>query len=1016
MKKQLLVVLGMHRSGTSALTRGLTVLGAELGDNLLAADEQVNAKGFWEDKDILAVNIDLLAALGLQWDTLTPVSVADCQSDVARRFIPRALAILKDKLASINLFGLKDPRVSILLPFWQQVFALLKVEVFYLIASRHPKSVMQSLANRDYFLPEKSYYLWQNHMLACLQHTQSLSRLIIDFDLLMKEPATQLARIANLLQVSFSTNDPAFVEYEKVFLDNSLRHTQYDINDLVNDPYISREQQHLYQLLLRLAKQELSFEDKEYARSLKKLTQHYQDMTPLLRLAGSLQYELVNLIERVEPLQQENGVFSRHITALDEQIAELKEYVAELEPLTTIAEHNEELKQQLAELALQHQQERISYQQLESSSQELTQQLAKVLEENTDLQQQCVQLSAVLNSLSWRTTAPLRSVSEQLRNLVHRSQQQWLNITAQPGRKGSFARKTQAAMRLSLSVSKQPSLVLKGARFIHQHGVASTIDRMRELASPASQFTQAPLTTEQLQQLVILTTPHCQYLAELMQDALAKVGMPAHIIYAEPKQGFSDSLHFVICPQMFTQLPGFYVAYQLEQSVSSRWFTPEYLSVLEHAYGIFDYSLRNIEFLQDKGLSYKQLYYLPVGYRAATVLPKTEQSVDVLFYGDVNNERRKTYIEALAAEFSVKVVSNLFGEALYAEMAKAKVVVNIHYYEGALLETTRLYECLSQQQLVVSEVGSDMAEHEVLREVIDFVPVNDVAAMVERVRYWVSNDQARAEHKALQLTWCEQSPNWFEFYFLRFLMANELISYDQFYEAAAEHIRFKGDFVCLGLPETVSRRADFDKDNHYGIEYFPGLRHHLGWVGCGLSYKFLLQRARDLNLPRFTICEDDVEFYADFVKDYQNVLSYLDEQEGWDLYAGLIAQLHDEVELISCDTHGDKRYLTIDKMVSTVMNVYSERFYNKLIAWDPTNHDPHTNTIDRFIEQHEQMRVITTAKFLVGHKEELDSTLWGFNNQTYAQMITDSESQLAEKLAEFDAKPVSEAPAVPKIA
>ncbi|MDX1728902.1 MAG: hypothetical protein R3203_14245, partial [Pseudoalteromonas tetraodonis] len=579
----------------------------------------------------------------------------------------------------------------------------------------------------------------------------------------------------------------------------------------------------------------------------------------------------------------------------------------------------------------------------------------------------------------------------------------WQKVAQPVGLAGStIVRKSKAVGRATVLLCKQPSLALKGIKHVRQFGVRQAISRLREISVPNSHyFNDAPLTLDG-NALAILTTAHCHYLAELMQDALAKVGINAIIIHNRPANGFSDVLHFVICPQMFKRLPKLYVAYQMEQSVSSRWFTPEYFEQLNSAYAVFDYSQKNIAFLQQEGMNYKQLYYLPVGYKAPTQLPARQEKIDVLFYGDVNNDRRKAYISALRKEFSVNIVSNLFGEALYAEMAKAKVVVNIHYYTGALLETTRLYECLSQQQIVVSEEGCDMEEHAALRDLVDFVPVNDIPTMVERVRYWVEHDERRAERRVQQLELSEKKPNLFEFYFFRFLLASELISYEQFYEVAAQHIHFKGDFVCLGLPETVERRADFDKDNQYGIEYFPGLRHSLGWVGCGLSYKFLLQRAQDLSLPRITICEDDAEFYANFAERYSQVLAYLDSQDNWDVFAGLIAQLHDELAIQECDQVDNERYLFIDKMVSMVMNVYSSRFYPKLLAWDPTNHDADTNTIDRFIEQHEEVLAITTPDFLVGHKEELNSTLWGINNKSYAQMIADSETKLRQKLIEYD--------------
>lgn len=686
----------------------------------------------------------------------------------------------------------------------------------------------------------------------------------------------------------------------------------------------------------------------------------------------------------------------------------LSEYMKQQDLKTDLFETLPAAEQITASVVFANQQQQ-HQEQLEQQQQLLEQQTQKLAQLNAQFQANQQALLAVeqlrdsmLQSGSWRVTRPLRVAARLLRGDTKALGDRWQVWSQGTGRVGSMLRKGQTAGRLVVLLCRQPSLALKGIKHVRQSGVRHTINRLREVSVPRSHyFDDTPLALDG-RGVVILTTAHCHYLARHIQNALSKVDVNATIIHQMPAQGFSDVLHFVICPQMFKRLPSLYVAYQMEQSVSSRWFTPEYFNVLEHAYAVFDYSLRNIEFLQAEGLSYKQLYYLPVGYLAPAELPQRHETVDVLFYGDINNERRKAYITALQQEFSVKVVSNLFGEALYAEMAKAKVVVNIHYYEGALLETTRLYECLSQQQIVVSEEGSDMEEHTELRDLVDFVAVNDITAMVKRVRYWVKHDEERADRRVRQLELNEQSPNWFEFYFLRFLLASELISYEQFYEIAARHIHFNSDFVCLGLPETVERRADFDKDNQYGIEYFPGLRHRLGWIGCGLSYKFLLQRAQDLALPRITICEDDVEFYANFAERYSRVLAYLDSQEDWDVFAGLIAQLHEELTILGCEQVDGERYLTINKMVSMVMNVYSSRFYSKLQAWDSTNHDAETNTIDRFIEQHEQVQAVTTPHFLVGHKEELDSTLWGFNNQTYSQMIADSEVKLKQKLADYN--------------
>src|SRR4051812_41123784 len=111
----------MHRSGTSVLARALQALGVELGSELISGDRS-NEAGYWEDADINRFNDALLSHLGTHW-----TSVARVQPDLfdrrsVRPFHRRAVALLSRKLARASNFGFKDPRTSILLPFWKSVF------------------------------------------------------------------------------------------------------------------------------------------------------------------------------------------------------------------------------------------------------------------------------------------------------------------------------------------------------------------------------------------------------------------------------------------------------------------------------------------------------------------------------------------------------------------------------------------------------------------------------------------------------------------------------------------------------------------------------------------------------------------------------------------------------------------------------------------------------------------------------------------------------------------------------
>lgn len=696
--------------------------------------------------------------------------------------------------------------------------------------------------------------------------------------------------------------------------------------------------------------------------------------------------------ELVTALSEQAALHAKHISDYEIEIARQHQ-----ESLSVIESQQKSLDETQQQAAIASEQAQLSFRQVHA--------LEHQLQHQEDLlhawQQQ------VTTSLSWRITMPFRVMGRLMRGDVVALQHGWRQVCSEGGRRGKLARMIRPLLRPMVMLARDPSLLMKGWRSLRHHGVRETLHRISHVLGHQSHYIMPEVISlgdKDTAELVILTTTHCGYLAELMCASLKKVNIQAVVQYQMPEEGYLDILHIVICPQMFPVLPGQYIAYQLEQSVSSRWFTDDYLARLENSLAIFDYSLKNIAFLQDKGLSYRQIYHLPVGFLPRALADSVPETVDVLFYGDINNDRRRAYVAELKKHFSVKIINNLFGDALYAEMSKAKVIVNIHYYEGALLETTRIYECLSQNKIIVSEESADMDEHSALLPLVDFVSINDIDEMVERVRHWVNDDVRRSEHCVRLRKACAETPDVFSYYFLRAFLAHDLITYEQFYTAVGDSINFDSDMVCLGLPETVSRRADFDNDNHYGIQYFPGLRHRLGWVGCGLSYKFLLHRAKDIGLERIMICEDDIEFPEHFLSRLKSVNEYLNERKDWDLFSGLIANLHQDTNILACTDYNDQKYVTIDKMTSTVMNIYSRAFYEKLLGWDDRNHDAKTNTIDRYIESRSDLHVITTPKFLVGHKEELDSTLWGFNNSTYREMIAESERLLGLKLDEFSSK------------
>ncbi|MBQ3010927.1 MAG: hypothetical protein IJD81_07015 [Oscillospiraceae bacterium] len=240
------------------------------------------------------------------------------------------------------------------------------------------------------------------------------------------------------------------------------------------------------------------------------------------------------------------------------------------------------------------------------------------------------------------------------------------------------------------------------------------------------------------------------------------------------------------------------------------------------------------------------------------------------------------------------------------------------------------------------------------------------------------------------------------YYTYRFLLANDCISFDTFYAHVGSYFSAISDKLCLTLPETPDRKASFDKDNAYGFNFFPGLKHHIGWIGCGMSYKMIFRLAAEHLTDSLLLCEDDVFFSDQFPRRWAQIDSYLKAHTDWDIFSGIMADMGN-VSILEYVEADEDEYVYIDRMMSMVFNVYTPKLYPILADWNPDFRDKAANTIDRYLET-KCSRVLTTCPFLVGHKEDLDSTIWNHKNAEYNPGIESSSKRLSLLIAAYLAK------------
>ena len=247
------LVLGMHRSGTSAITAAVAALGVPLGmadDRMPAHDE--NAEGFHESAGLSAFNELLMRRLGGQWDA--PPALP--------RGWHRHPDLADDRAQAHALFAAvhptptwvwKDPRLSVLLPFWREV---LSGDLRVVLMVRNPLAVARSLQRRNRLSKTYSLALWERYTRSALAAVQGLPVLVLNYTALMND-ANALPEVAAALagfaaaEVAAPVADPTAAVAGVV--KTALRHNQFNDERLAADVEVTAQQRELYRAVASMA-------------------------------------------------------------------------------------------------------------------------------------------------------------------------------------------------------------------------------------------------------------------------------------------------------------------------------------------------------------------------------------------------------------------------------------------------------------------------------------------------------------------------------------------------------------------------------------------------------------------------------------------------------------------------------------------------------------------------------------------------------------------------------------------
>jgi len=219
-------ITGMHRSGTSMITRLLHRCGLYLGDegDLLGAAPD-NPEGYWENVHFKELNERILDALGGGWD-LPPVVSEGWERQPELASLRNEAARLVHGFREIDWWGWKDPRTSLTIPFWKSFFPDLKV----VICLRNPLEVVYSLQKRGYSSRAFGFNLWLTYNQRLLADTRPEQRIVTHYEAYCVDPRAELCRVLDWLEWSVADET---IDEACATLSASLRHNRVTALELL---------------------------------------------------------------------------------------------------------------------------------------------------------------------------------------------------------------------------------------------------------------------------------------------------------------------------------------------------------------------------------------------------------------------------------------------------------------------------------------------------------------------------------------------------------------------------------------------------------------------------------------------------------------------------------------------------------------------------------------------------------------------------------------------------------------
>ena len=237
--KRAVLVVGMHRSGTSAVARVLNYLGCAL-PNHLSGMAHDNERGFWESPAVRDLNERILESAGTAWDDWVAFDPSWYESPSAGEFRRNAQAVLEDEFGDGPPFVLKDPRICRLLPLWIDAVRCFGAEPLIVSPIRNPLDVAASLEVRDGIDPSIGLLMWLRSVLDAEVASRGLERHFLRYERLLGAPREVVKQLGDSLGMEGREPPAEACTLIDGFLSPDLRHHRAEDSSVLANPDVSR--------------------------------------------------------------------------------------------------------------------------------------------------------------------------------------------------------------------------------------------------------------------------------------------------------------------------------------------------------------------------------------------------------------------------------------------------------------------------------------------------------------------------------------------------------------------------------------------------------------------------------------------------------------------------------------------------------------------------------------------------------------------------------------------------------